>query len=81
VTGIIGSFHLLGTAEAGGDPATVSVGIAEALVTTAAGLVVSMMALVPFNMFKSRLAGLARTLERAGRHACRAFRKGGGHEA
>lgn len=76
VTGIIGSFHLLGTADAGADPATVSVGIAEALLTTASGLVVSMVALVPFNMFKSRLLAWARKLERAGRHAEQAFKKG-----
>lgn len=76
VTGIIGSFHLLGTAEAGADPASVSVGIAEALVTTATGLIVSMTALVPFNMFKSRLLKWARTLERAARHAQQALKKG-----
>jgi len=81
VTGIIGSFHLLGTADAGADPASVSVGIAEALVTTATGLIVSMMALVPFNMFKSRLLKWARTLERTARHAQQALKKGAIDEA
>jgi biopolymer transport protein ExbB len=48
VTGIIASFNLLG-ASAGADPTAVSSGIAEALITTATGLIVSILALLPLN--------------------------------
>ncbi len=61
VTGIIRSFHML---SAGGaqDPVSVSGGIAEALITTAAGLVISIFALIPFNaavaLVRNRTKGL-----------------------
>ncbi len=48
VTGIITAFNLMG-ASGSDDPAGVAAGIAEALITTAAGLVVSMVALIPLN--------------------------------
>jgi biopolymer transport protein ExbB len=48
VTGIIASFNLLG-ATTSADPSAVSSGIAEALITTATGLVVSLVALLPLN--------------------------------
>ena len=66
VTGIIGSFNLLSDSGVGGtDPSAVSSGIAEALITTAAGLIVSMCALVPFNFFRARVIAAARELESA----------------
>ncbi len=76
VTGIIGSFHLLGASDVGADALAVSSGIAEALLTTAVGLVVSMTALVPFNMFKAQVMQWARKLEQAGRHCELACAKG-----
>ena len=76
VTGIIGSFHLLGSSNAGADPTAVSSGIAEALLTTAVGLIVSMMALVPLNIFKTQTMRWARKLEQAGRHCELACAKG-----
>jgi len=76
VTGIIASFELLGTSAVGSDPVAISGGIAEALITTAAGLVVSMMALIPFNMFRTQIARWARKLEQAGRHCELACAKG-----
>ncbi len=76
VTGIIGSFHLLGASDVGADALAVSSGIAEALLTTAAGLVVSMTALVPFNIFKAQVMQWARKLEQAGRHCELACAKG-----
>lgn len=76
VTGIIASFELLGASPAGTDPAAIAGGIAEALITTAAGLVVSMMALIPFNMFRTQIARWARKLEQAGRHCELACAKG-----
>ena len=54
VTGIIQSFDLLGEAAAVSDPSTVAGGIAEALYTTAFGLMVSLMTLFPHVVFKSR---------------------------
>lgn len=48
VTGIITSFSVLGTAGVE-DPTGVAGGIAEALITTAAGLIVSIAALIPLN--------------------------------
>lgn len=53
VTGMIASFDNL--ADAGGlDPGgAVASGIAEALITTAAGLIIALFALVPYNWFTS----------------------------
>ncbi len=48
VTGIITSFTLMGTSGTE-DPTGIAAGIAEALITTAAGLIVSMVALLPLN--------------------------------
>ena len=48
VTGIIRSFHML-SASGAQDPSAVTGGIAEALITTAAGLIISIMSLIPFN--------------------------------
>jgi len=62
VTGIIRSFHML-SASGAQDPAAVTGGIAEALLTTAAGLIVAILALLPFNFFVSRLKRQARDIE------------------
>ncbi len=48
VTGIISSFELLSGGEAMVDPKAVSGGIAEALVATASGLTVALLALFPY---------------------------------
>ena len=48
VLGIIRSFELLGAQETITDPREISAGIAEALITTAFGLVVALVALVPY---------------------------------
>lgn len=63
VTGIIASFNLLGASTAA-DPAAVSSGIAEALITTATGLIVSMVALVPLNAGRVVHARLVESIER-----------------
>lgn len=68
VTGIISSFNLL--SEVGvQDPTAVTGGIAEALLTTAAGLTVAILALLPFNYFVSRLKRYSRQLEQVV-HSC-----------
>lgn len=62
VTGIIASFDLMG-AMGVDDPTGVAAGIAEALITTAAGLVVSMAALLPLNAGRVCHRALVRRLE------------------
>ena len=55
VLGIIRSFELLGAQETITDPRDISSGIAEALITTAFGLVVALIALVPFMAFRGQV--------------------------
>ena len=52
VLGIISSFELLGDQAATVDPASVSQGIAEALITSAAGLVIAIFTLFPYNSLR-----------------------------
>ncbi|MCH2162661.1 MAG: MotA/TolQ/ExbB proton channel family protein, partial [Phycisphaerales bacterium] len=54
VIGIIQSFELLGGDATISDPRQVSGGIAEALITTACGLVVALMALFPYMIFRGQ---------------------------
>ena len=62
VTGIIDSFNLMG-ASGSEDPAGIASGIAEALITTAAGLVVSILALLPLNAGRAWHRALTRRIE------------------
>ncbi len=55
VTGNIRSFGVLGSAGAVGDPALLARGIAEALITTAAGLIVSIPTIVFYNYLVNRV--------------------------
>ncbi len=63
VLGIIGSFKMLGTGGAA-DPKLVTGGIAQALITTAAGLTISIATVFPYNYFKSRIEHAAHTMEK-----------------
>jgi biopolymer transport protein ExbB len=64
VTGIIGCFNLLG--EAGtASPAAATKGLAEALITTVAGLVIAIPALVAYNFFSRRAERAAAEMETA----------------
>lgn len=54
VTGLIRAFRLLGPAELGA-PAAITGGIAEALIATAFGLLIAMIALLPFNFLNTQL--------------------------
>ncbi|MCC7203736.1 MAG: MotA/TolQ/ExbB proton channel family protein [Phycisphaeraceae bacterium] len=54
VTGIISSFNILSDMSTT-DPRAVSQGIAEALLTTVAGLVVAIVILFPYNAFRSQI--------------------------
>lgn len=55
VIGIITSFRLIGNREALTDPTQVSGGIAEALITTAAGLVIALVILFPYMAFRAQV--------------------------
>ena len=64
VTGIIESFELLGDSGATvTDPAQIAGGIAEALITTAAGLVVAVVALFPYALHRASLRRAMSRLE------------------
>ncbi len=63
VTGIIVSFEALGT---GGieRPETVTIGISQALITTAAGLGIAILSVFPYNYFNSRIKDAALLIEK-----------------
>lgn len=63
VTGIMGSFTSIGSAELAVEKVTG--GIGEALIATAAGLGIAIVTLIPMNYFHSRLASLQFDLETA----------------
>ncbi|UCD76718.1 MAG: MotA/TolQ/ExbB proton channel family protein [Phycisphaerales bacterium] len=55
VIGIIQSFNLLGEQTTLTDPRAVSMGIAEALLTTALGLIVALLTLFPYMIFRGQV--------------------------
>jgi biopolymer transport protein ExbB len=63
VTGNIEAFGVLGRFAGGGDPAALANGIAEALLTTAAGIVVSIPAIIFYNNLVSRVNHIIIRLE------------------
>jgi biopolymer transport protein ExbB len=68
VVGMITSFQLVGNQELTG-PSVITGGIAEALVATATGLSVAIIALIPFNYLNSRVEGARHEIEDAGNQA------------
>ena len=65
VTGMIGAFGIM--AQAGlNQPTAITGGVGEALVATASGLAVAILALVPYNFFQRRAEAMAETIERYG---------------
>ncbi|MGB5447022.1 MAG: MotA/TolQ/ExbB proton channel family protein [Psychromonas sp.] len=73
VLGIIHSFNILGS-QGIDNPTEVVAGIAQALISTAMGLTVALLALLPFNFFRSLLHRLTQHLEGVGSefyHICR----------
>jgi biopolymer transport protein ExbB len=62
VTGMIRAFGLLGASELGA-PTQITGGIAEALIATAFGLLIAMIALLPFNYLNSRLEHARQQIE------------------
>jgi len=84
VLGIIRSFEILGSGEAIGDISGVAAGIAEALITTAFGLIVALVSLFPWMVFRAQadrcigqierlvaasISGHARTIDQAKKKA------------
>ena len=63
VLGIINSFNMLGT-EGISDPKLVTHGIAQALLTTAGGLIISIVALIPYNYFNTRIDRAIHVIEK-----------------
>ncbi len=64
VTGMIRSFGLLGTSELSA-PLAITGGIAEALIATAAGLGIAIVALIPFNYLNARAEDARHEMEDA----------------
>jgi biopolymer transport protein ExbB len=63
VIGIIRSFNLLGQQQTLEDPTVVSAGIAEALLTTALGLIVALLTLFPYMLFRGQTTRALGNLE------------------
>jgi biopolymer transport protein ExbB len=62
ITGMISAFGIV--SEAGlGQPHAITGGIAEALIATATGLLIAIMALIPYNYLRSKVEWLTDTLE------------------
>lgn len=64
VTGMINSFEALAS-EGLNNPAAVAQGISEALITTAAGLIIAIPIQMAYNYFVTRVNGLVRNMESA----------------
>ncbi len=64
VAGMIRAFSLLGASELSA-PTAITGGIAEALIATAFGLVIAMVALLPFNFLNARLEQARQEIENA----------------
>jgi biopolymer transport protein ExbB len=82
VLGIISSFDLLGSSGIE-DPKAVTGGIAQALITTAAGLAIALMTLVPFNYFIAKVNKAAKEINKIAARFEAAYGNGserGGHD-
>jgi biopolymer transport protein ExbB len=75
VTGIIQAFDFL-SLKGVPDPQAVTSGIAEALITTAAGLTVALMTLIPHNAYVHRVERSAKTLGQIGTQFEMAYKQG-----
>jgi biopolymer transport protein ExbB len=65
VIGIINSFQMLGTLGVE-HPQLITVGIAQALITTAFGLIIAIFSLIPYNYFLSKVEKAALEIEQYG---------------
>lgn len=64
VLGMIDSFQLISTVNRPITPSLVSGGIAQALLTTAVGLILAIAALIPYTLFQQRAASIMQQLTR-----------------
>ena len=80
VVGIIDSFHAIGS-DGNPAPQAVSQGIAKALITTAGGLGVAILTLVPYNYFHARMNRFTGEMERISARFCPTDLKGWSHAA
>lgn len=78
VTGIIRAFEFL-SLKGVPDPQAVTSGIAEALITTAAGLTVALMTLIPYNAYVHRVERSAKALGQLGTQFEMAYKQGQEH--
>jgi biopolymer transport protein ExbB len=65
VTGMIGAFGVMASSGINA-PHAITGGVAEALIATAAGLAIAIIALVPYNFFSARVEDLLDAMERDG---------------
>jgi len=65
VTGIIYSFNMLGSAGVE-NPAMITAGIGQALLTTAFGLAIAIFSLIPYNYFLSKIEKASLDIEKYG---------------
>lgn len=72
VTGMINSFSVMAEA-AGLDPGAVAGGISEALITTAAGLIIAIPGVVAYNMFQKKVEEWTMELETSVAHFAQAI--------
>jgi biopolymer transport protein ExbB len=75
VTGIIRAFEFL-SLKGVPDPQAVTSGIAEALITTAAGLTVALVTLIPYNAYVHRVERSAKILGQIGTQFEMAYKQG-----
>jgi biopolymer transport protein ExbB len=75
VTGIIQAFEFL-SLRGVPNPQAVTAGIAEALITTAAGLTVALMTLIPYNAYVHRVERSTKTLSQIGTQFEMAYKQG-----
>lgn len=80
VTGIINTFNML-NASGIANPAGATAGIAEALITTAAGLIVAIACLFPFNFLVAQIKRRTTELEQVIHHFALAYNTGASHAA
>jgi len=75
VTGIIYSFNVMGSAGVE-NPALITAGIGQALLTTAFGLTIAIFSLIPYNWFLSRIEKTTHEMEKYGTTLEILFEKG-----
>ncbi len=64
VTGMIVAFKSIAAVGAAGDPRTVAAGISQALITTAAGLIIAIPTVIAYSYFRQRASKILTGMER-----------------